>query len=79
MNLATFSFLFVEVLILGTVICDLKLEWLVREDIFVLFYPAYLNTKIKHIHCTLVFSPKNISQMNYVSLNQWVSHSEHLI
>lgn len=51
-NLATFTCLFAEVLILGTMICDLKL---VREDVFLLFYPACLSTKLKHTLTALVF------------------------
>lgn len=40
------SSLLAEVLILDTMVSDLKLECLVREDIFLLFYHAYLSTKL---------------------------------
>ena len=48
------SSLLAKVFILGTMVSDLKLECLVREDIFLLFYHAYLSTKLNtHIQMQL--------------------------
>lgn len=48
------SSLLAKVFILGTMVSDLKLECLVREDIFLLFYYAYLSTKLNtHIQMQL--------------------------
>lgn len=49
------SSLLAEVLILDTMVSDLKLECLVREDIFLLFYHAYLSTKLNTHTCKCNF------------------------
>lgn len=74
-NLTTFSFLFAEVLILGTMISDLKLEWLVRENMFVIL-SCMRKYKVKtHTDITLVFCPKNVTHMSDVLsvLSTWLT------